>query len=868
MFSYPSPWRNRARLIRRLLPGIAVAALSLLAACGSGGGGSSSPAATTVAAPTVADPTLPVVTAPANVTAGVSGLTASVPTQTGSSYAWTVTGATITAGGASNQITFTVTGAAGSLIQFSCVVTNSVGVASAAGTASSAIVAAPTAPPSGAFQPSYPSSGPSGRALTLSATFTGATATVSDPVDGTLGPLTSGVPFAITPTVSTTYTLTLTNPAGTSVSAKTRVVYGSLASYEGVASGIGNLNATGNDARFNTPHGAAFDSLGNLYVADSGNNVIRMITPAGVVTTLAGTFGVAGESDGTSASATFWSPTAVAVDGSNNVYVADAGLGRIREISGGTVTTLAYGFTYPSGIAVDTGGTTVYVADSSAGTVSTIPVSAGAGGTVAVLATGLASPSGLALNAGATTLYVAEATVTSNDIVALAIASGPFAAPYTAYASGFSSPAGLAVDAAGNVYVADSGSNTIELVTPSTAPGFTPLAGPGVDGSGSLDLVGPLAEFRTPTGVALDASGNVWVTDQNNNTIREIPIVAGTPPTTTAATSTFAGLAGSPGKTNSPALFNNPTGMAVDVSGNIYVADNGNYLVREISSTGAVSTLAGQGTLATFANPNGVAVDAATPANVYVADTGDNKIWKIASDGSTAADLTPLVSYASPSGIAVDLAGNVYVADTGNNAIRRITVANGTTTVTTIAGTLGIPGFTGDAGAATSATLSGPMAVAVDNSSLATSGTVYVADTANNAIRAFTVGGNITTLAGSVSGVAGFVDGVGTLASFNQPNGLAVDPATGNVYVADTYNQVIRMIVPSTGVVTTLVGVGISTLPLAASGTGSIIVPGALPAGLAFPWAIAVDPLLTLSGTNPAGSLLISVNDAILTSPF
>ena len=152
-----------------------------------------------------------------------------------------------------------------------------------------------------------------------------------------------------------------------------------------------------------------------------------------------------------------------------------------------------------------------------------------------------------------------------------------------------------------------------------------------------------------------------------------------------------------------------------------------------------------------------------------------------------------------------------------------------------------------------------PFALAVDT----VTGNVYVADTYNNAIQMVS-GGVFSTLAGSTSGVPGFADGVGTLALFNHPNGVAVDPATGNVYVSDTYNQAVRMIVTkgaAAGTVVTLAGVG----------TVGNIVPGLLPGGLAFPYGIAVDPLLTTDGSgnaNPSGSLIISVDDAILTLPF
>jgi len=197
------------------------------------------------------------------------------------------------------------------------------------------------------------------------------------------------------------------------------------------------------------------------------------------------------------------------------------------------------------------------------------------------------------------------------------------------------------------------------------------------------------------------------------------------------------------------------------------------------------------------------------------------------------------------------------VADTFNSTIRKVTTAGA---VSTVAGVALTTGYVDTTPSGPAPLFNVPFGVAVDNSSLASAGTIYVADTGNNVIRQIS-GGVVSTLAGS-AGTAGFADvanDAGTSALFNHPDALVVDPATGYVYVADTNNQAIRRIVPGTGTgkvtVTTLVGVG---------GQGEIV-PGILPASLAFPFGIAIDPTL---GANPPGSLLITVNDAILTAPF
>jgi sugar lactone lactonase YvrE len=224
------------------------------------------------------------------------------------------------------------------------------------------------------------------------------------------------------------------------------------------------------------------------------------------------------------------------------------------------------------------------------------------------------------------------------------------------------------------------------------------------------------------------------------------------------------------------ASFCDPRGMVVDVSGNVYVADGSNNLIRKITSAGLVTTLAGSG--------------------------------RIGSTNGTGA----AASFWYPSGVAMDMSGNVYVADLGNNLIRKITSAG---VVTTLAGS----GSSGSAdGTGTAASFNWPEGVAVDNS-----GNVYVADSSNNLIRKITSAGVVTTLAGS--GSSGSADGIGTAASFNRPEGVAVDNS-GNVYVADAGNRLIRKIT-SAGVVTTLAG-GNGTAPAAS---------------ILYPVALAVDAL-------------------------
>jgi len=307
----------------------------------------------------------------------------------------------------------------------------------------------------------------------------------------------------------------------------------------GTPGSSGSLDGTGAAALFDQPYGVALDSSGNLFVADKGDHTIRMITSAGVVTTIAGTAGSSGTTDGTGSAARFNGPTGVAVGSGGAIYVADSINNTIRKIAsaaGGVVTTLA-----------------------------------GAAGT-----------------AGST--------------------NG------TGTAATFNQPYGVAIDSSGNVYVAEFGNNLIRMVTQGGV--VTTVAGTaGV--TGSADGTSTAAMFNGPIGIAVDGSGNLYVADSGNNTIRKITssgvvtTIAGTP-----------GVVGSADGTGSAALFSSPTALAIDATATfLYVADTNNATVRRITiATGEVDTIVGSaaapiletapGALPATAVGQGVALDA------------------------------------------------------------------------------------------------------------------------------------------------------------------------------------------------------------------------------------------------------------------
>jgi NHL repeat len=601
---------------------------------------------------------------------------------------------------------------------------------------------------------------------------------------------------------------------------------GRVATVAGLAGSSGSADGTGGGAQFNFPRKAAADSAGNLYVVDTYNHTLRKITPAGVVTTLAGTPGVPGTNNSTGTSAKFYYPYGLAVDTNGTVYVADTYNHTIRKVTaGGVVTTLAgtpggagtnngtgaaAKFNTPYGLAVDTSGT-LYVADTynhvirkvtAAGAVTTFagkmfsPGSLNGTGTAAQFH----YPAGISVGTGGT-LYVADYAnslirrITSAGAVSTlaGTAGSPGSANGTGAAARFNQPMDVAADlSSGLVYVAEDVNQIIRKIT--SVGVVTTLAGQ-IVGSGTNNGTGSVARFNYPSGAAVAGNGTVYVADYRNFVVRKI-----SPAGVVTNLAGMAGVAGTNNGTGTAARFNGPVGVAVDGSNYLYVADYQNHAIRKITPAGVVTTLAGHlgtsgtnngtGTAAQFNSPIGVAVDAI--GTVYVGDTANHAIRKITSAGvvTTLAGLVGTFGtndgvggaarFHSPTGVAVDGSNYVYVADNGNSCIRRVAPDG---TVTTLAGTAGSPGS--DDGTNSTARFTNPFGIAVDFAS-----NLCVGDTGNQTIRKITPDGVVTTI-GGLAGASGNTDGLGSEARFSGPEGLAVD-ANGFVYVADSSNHTIR----------------------------------------------------------------------------
>ena len=596
--------------------------------------------------------------------------------------------------------------------------------------------------------------------------------------------------------------------------------------------GFSGDGAAATAALLNLPLGVAVDGSGNLYIADTGNSRIRKVYATGVITTVAGTGTVGFSGDGAAAvAAQLGLPTDVALDGSGNLYIADAWNNRIRKVdTAGVITTVAGTGTFGFG----TGGY-------------------GGDGGPAVAAQ-LNSPSSVAVD-GSGNLYIAD---TGNSRIRKVDSSGNISTVAGTGTGGFSgdggaataarlTPSSVAVDGSGNLYIADTGNSRIRKVD--SSGNISTVAGTGTGGFGGDGGAATAARLRTPRGVAVDGSGNLYIADANNHRIRKVDSSGNISTVAGTGTGGFGtvGFNGD-GAAATAAQLRSPQGVAVDGSGNLYIADTFNQRIRKVNSSGNISTVAGDGTrsfggdggAATAAQlnfPRSVALDGS--GNLYIADTFNQRIRKVDSSGNistvagtgtggfsgdggaaTAAQLN------SPSSVALDGSGNLYIADTGNSRIRKVDSSGN---ISTVAGT-GTGGFSGDGGAATAARLT-PSSVAVDGS-----GNLYIADTGNSRIRKVDSSGVITTVAGTESGsyLYGGDGGAATAAQLNFPRSVALD-GSGNLYIADSGNHCIRK-VDTAGVISTVAGIG-------TIGTGGFSGDGgaATAARLNSPSSVAVD---------------------------
>jgi sugar lactone lactonase YvrE len=635
-------------------------------------------------------------------------------------------------------------------------------------------------------------------------------------------------------------------------------------------------------ASLNSPFSSAVDSAGNLYIADSVNNLIRKVVAAtGIIATYAGTgnYGYTGDG-GPAASATLNGPEGLAVDSAGNLYICDTGNNVVRMVAAGTgnISTVAGSSTAtvlgdggpatsaqllsPTGVAVDHSGN-LYISTTidrirkvtaATGVINTVagtgsPGYGGDGGR-ATSAT-LYNPLGVAVDA-AGDIFIADS---GNNVIREVSAAGvittvaggaySFLSHYggdggQATSASLSNPYAVAVDSAGSLFIADTGNDAIREVTASNGTintiAGTPLMCTTLSGDG-----GPAAEagICTPTGVTLDYGDNVFITEEGASRVRKVTVPA-PPPATAASTPIFSVQQGSylgpqtvsisdatPGSEiyvttdgSTPTTVSPGYHGAINVTGTatleaVAVAPGyllstmsaGAYtiltppetLIYTVAGTGVAGSL-GSGSAATsqqLQQPEGVAID--STGNLYIADFLNGAIWEVTSNGTISMAAGNLFG---PSHLAVDHSGDLFVSETSFNQILMISAQTGTTTLFAGGGPAYLAAY-GDGGPAVGANLNAPEGIAFDSA-----GNLYIADQGHNTIRMVAAAtGVISTVAGKASGAPLGDGGPATSASLYEPYDVAFD-SNNNMYIADTYHGRVRMVAAGTGVITTIAGNG------------------------------------------------------------
>jgi hypothetical protein len=533
-------------------------------------------------------------------------------------------------------------------------------------------------------------------------------------------------------------------------------------------------------AMLSGPRGLTFDSGGDLYIADTSNGVIRMVTAGGgIISTIAGNgspcYLLAGDGS-PAASAMLCSPVGVSVNAVGDVFISDTALNRIRLVttpsappSNATpqpifnVSQGTYATTQTVNITDSAPGAAIYLTFDGTTPTTLSPIYNGpisASGSLTIKAIALAP--GYLPSAPLTAAYTITAppaaiitTVAGNGLYGFSGNGGPaISAEIAIYPSIEYYSQGFAFDPAGNLYFTDAGNNVVWMVSAATGD-ISIVAGTGASGYSGDGGPATSALISSPSGLAADSAGNLYISDPWNNVVRKVTASSG-------VISTYAGDGhygqygypyqyGDGGPATSAGLYQ-PTGLAVDRAGNLYIVDTQHEKVREVSAlTGIITTVAGDG---------------------IPGDSGDGQ-------------LAINAAMDEPSTIALDGAGNVYIGEVFSGRVRKVTVSTGV--ITTIAGNESVAGNSGDGGPATDAAIA-PTGIAIDGS-----GSIYIASLPDEVREVSAATGIITKVAGNGYQVYSGDGGAATVAGLNEPVGMAIDKA-GSIYFADTSSSRIRKV--------------------------------------------------------------------------
>lgn len=630
-------------------------------------------------------------------------------------------------------------------------------------------------------------------------------------------------------------------------------------------------------AQLNTPYGVAVGLAGAVYVADYLNNRVRRIGPDGVITTFAGSGGNASSGDGGPATAAqLLGPRNVALDAAGNLYISEFGANRVRKVTlDGNIRTAAgtgqQGYSgeglpavnaqlnQPAGLAVDRTGA-LYIADTQNNVVRKVLPD----GTMSTVlgktpGTALSTPVAVTVDLNQN-LYVADFSMAVREYTAAGawvVAAGTprdggfYGDGGPATAATLTDPRDVAVDLAGNLYIADG--VRIREVSNGT---IRTIAGDDYvhvgDGASAT-----AAELLNPSALWLDGSGNLLIADTGAERVRRVD------PSGAIATLAGTGAAGpgAEGALAATATLLGPVGVVEDPAGNVLILESDR--IQQVGADGRIRTVMGTGSHAqtidglpanqtSLVSPHGLCIDRA--ATVYVADANRILKWPpggvvtpvagnglpgAAGDGAQAA----LAQLSQPHACAVDSFGDLYIADTFNHRIRKVDVSG---IITTVAGT-GVAGSSGDEGAATSANLNTPQGVAADDN-----GDIFISDTGNNRIRQVTPDGAIHTIAGTGAASFGGDGGAALNAQIDGPTGILLDGA-GELFFADTNNNRVRLLVPN-GVVQPPPVVVLP--PLTAENAASLLAGPVAPGELVTILGMGLGPQTGVGGTYDASGLL------------